>query len=475
MRRTSWLPLIVLAIAQFMVVLDVTIVNVALPHIQSSLDFSPDGLQWVVSAYALMFGGFLLLGGRVADLLGRRAVFMAGLALFSTASLLAGFATSPAMLIGARAVQGLGGAMLSPAALSLLTVAFAAGRERNIALGVWGALAGLGGTLGVVFGGLIVDSVGWQWAFFVNVPIGAALIAIAPRFVSESRLDADAERRFDVPGALLGTGGLLALVFGVVRAAPLGWGSTEVVGSIALGALMLVGFVAVERRSRTPLVPMRLFGSQALRTGSGALALNGATFLGMFFLTAIFLQQVRGASALGAGLQLLPMGVAAIAAAIAASRLVGVVGTQPIQVVGAALSVTGLLFLSRVGAGSDYVTGILPGLVVFAAGLISVGVPAQISAVSEFSHRDAGAASGLVTTGYQVGGALGLAFITTIANSQVTDALASGQGMSQALVDGFHTGILIAAGLAAANLVLAVVSPRLAPSAEQLAEAAAVA
>jgi EmrB/QacA subfamily drug resistance transporter len=475
MRRTSWLPLIVLAIAQFMVVLDVTIVNVALPHIQASLGFSADGLQWVVSAYTLMFGGFLLLGGRVADLLGRRAVFIAGLALFSGASLLAGLSTSSAMLIGARALQGLGGAVLSPAALSLLTVAFAAGRERNIALGVWGALAGLGGTLGVVFGGLMVDSVGWQWAFFLNVPIGAALIAIAPRFIGESRLDAEAERGFDIPGALLGTGGLLALVFGVVRAAPLGWGSPEVVGSTILGALLLVGFVLVERGSSAPLVPMRLFRSRALRTGSGALALNGAAFLGMFFLTALFLQQVRGDSALSAGLQLLPMGVAAIAAAVVVSRLASEVGTRPFQIAGAALSGIGLLLLSNVGVGSDYLTGILPGLVVFGVGIISVGVPAQISAVAEFSHRDAGAASGLVTAGYQVGGALGLALITTIANSSVTGALASGRGMTQALVDGFHTGLLVAAGMAAVNLVLALMSPRIEPDAVQRVEAAAVA
>jgi len=458
-----------------MVVLDVTIVNVALPHIQASLGFSADGLQWVVSAYTLMFGGFLLLGGRVADLLGRRAVFIAGLALFSGASLLAGLSTSSTMLIGARAVQGLGGAVLSPAALSLLTVAFAAGRERNIALGVWGALAGLGGTLGVVFGGLLVDSVGWQWAFFLNVPIGAALIAIAPRFIGESRLDAGAERGFDVPGALLGTGGLLALVFGVVRAAPLGWGSPEVVGSMVLGALLLVGFVLAERGSSAPLVPMRLFRSPALRTGSGALALNGAAFLGMFFLTALFLQQVRGASALSAGLQLLPMGVAAIAAAVVVSRLASEVGTRPFQIAGAALSATGLLLLSNVDVGSDYLTGILPGLVVFGVGIISVGVPAQISAVTEFSHRDAGSASGLVTAGYQVGGALGLALITTIANSSVTDALASGRAMPQALVDGFHTGLLVAAGMAAVNLVLALMSPRIAPDAVRQVEAAAVA
>jgi EmrB/QacA subfamily drug resistance transporter len=470
MRRTSWLPLIVLAIAQFMVVLDVTIVNVALPHIQSNLGFSTDGLQWVVNAYTLTFGGFLLLGGRAADLLGRRATFMAGLALFCGASLLAGLSTSSTMLIATRAVQGLGGAILSPAALSLLTVAFARGRERNIALGIWGALAGLGGTLGVVLGGILVDAIGWQAVFFVNVPIGVALIAVAPRILTESKLDDGAERGLDIPGSVLGTTGVLALVFGVVRAEPLGWGSAEVIGCLLAGIALLAAFVAVERRSHSPLVPMRLFRSRALRTGSGALALNGAVFLAMFFLTAIFLQQVRGASALTTGLELLPMGVAAVIAAIVDSRLVTGIGTRPIQVAGALFSVAGLLLLSRVGANSSYVGALLPGFVLFGIGIVSIAVPAQISAVSEFGHDDAGSASGLVTAGYQIGGALGLALITTIADSRVTDSVASGHSMSHALVTGYHVGLLLAAALAIVNLILSLVSPQIEPTPEQLLE-----
>jgi EmrB/QacA subfamily drug resistance transporter len=475
MRRTSWLPLIVLAIAQFMVVLDVTIVNVALPHIQSDLDFSSDGLQWVVNAYTLAFGGFLLLGGRAADLLGRRATFVVGLAIFSGASLLAGLSTSSTMLIATRAVQGLGGAILSPSALSLLTVAFAAGRERNVALGVWGALAGLGGTLGVVLGGILVDAIGWQAVFFVNVPIGAALIAVAPRILTESRLEDGSERGLDVPGSALGTAGVLALVFGVVRAEPLGWGSFEVIASLAAGVALLAGFVAVERASRSPLVPMRLFRSRALRTGSLALALNGAVFLAMFFLTAIFLQQVRGASALTTGLELLPMGVAAVAAAVIGSQLVTRVGTRPVQVAGAIFSVAGLLLLSRVGADSSYVTGLLPGFVLFGIGIVSIGVPAQISAVSEFDHRDAGAASGLVTAGYQIGGALGLAFITTIADSRTTDSVNAGHSMSHALVTGYHAGLLLAAAFAVVNLLLSLLSPQIEPTPEQLLDAGAAA
>ena len=474
MRKLSWLPLIVLSIAQFMVVLDVTIVNVALPRIQADLAFTSDGLQWVVSAYTLAFGGFLLLGGRVADLFGRRAVFLVGMGLFAGASLLAGFSSSSTMLIGARSLQGFGGALLSPAALALLAVAYAKGRERNSALGVWGALAGLGGTLGLVIGGFLVDSVGWESVFFVNVPIGAALIAAAPRVIAESRLEV-AERGFDLPGALLGTGGVLALVFGVVRAQPLGWGSLEVAGSLAAGAVMLAAFVFVESRSPSPLVPMRLFESRALRTGSLALALNGAAFLTMFFLTALFMQQVRGDSALSTGVQLLPMGFAAVLAAVAVSRVVTTVGTRPVQLAGAALSVAGLLLISGIDAHSSYLTGMLPGFIVFGAGILSIGIPAQISAVSEFSHGDAGSASALVTAGYQVGGALGLALISTLVSTQVANSLADGKALPEALASGYHAGIIVAAAFAAVNLAVALVSPGITPDPEQLVEAAATA
>jgi predicted MFS family arabinose efflux permease len=291
--------------------------------------------------------------------------------------------------------------------------------------------------------------------------------------VGESKLD-DGNRGLDIPGALLGTGGLLALVFGVVRAQPLGWGSAEVAGSLALGAAMLIGFVVVERRARSPLVPMRLFRSRALRTGSRALALNGASFLAMFFLTALFLQQVRGSSALSTGLQLLPMGFAAIVAAVSVSRPITTIGTRPVQIAGAILSVAGLLLMSTVGVHTAYATGLLPGFVVFGAGILSIGIPAQISAVSDFSRRDAGSASALVTAGYQVGGALGLAFITTIASSSVTHSLAAGKAQPDALTAGFHTGLLLAAGFAVINLAMALISPGVTPDSQQLAEAAAV-
>jgi EmrB/QacA subfamily drug resistance transporter len=475
MRRSPWATLAVLALAQFIVVLDVTIVNVALPDIQADLDFSTDNLQWVISAYTLLFGGFLLLGGRAADLLGPRRIFLAGLVLFGVTSLVAGLATTPNFLISARAVQGLGGALLSPAALAILTVSFAHGRERNIAMGVWGGLAGLGGTLGVVAGGLLVDSLSWRWVFFVNVPIVIALVAIVPTFVRDIRHEQAGPRTFDVAGAVLSTAGLLAVVFGVVRAEASGWSSPEVIGFLAGGVALLVGFVAVEARSAAPLVPLRLFRSLGLSVSSGALALNGAGFLAMFFLTAIYLQQVRGDSALDAGLHFLPMGGAAILAAVVASQLVHRVGTRTMQLAGTVLSVAGLLLLSRAGADGGYASQLLPGLLLFGAGIISVGVPAQIAAVADVAHHEAGAASGVLTAVYQIGGALGLAIVTTLSISRTTDALAQGIGRQQALVEGFHRGLFVAAAFAVVNVVVTLATPQLLPDAEQVAEAAVAA
>lgn len=475
-KRNPWLTLTLLALAQFVAVLDVTIVNVALPHIQRDLHFSSDGLQWIVNAYTLLFGGFLLLGGRMADMLGRRRMFMVGLALFTASSLGAGLSASPTMMMIARAMQGFGGALMSPAALSLLTVTFPKGRERNIAMGIWGALAGLGGTLGVVVGGILIQVADWRAVFFVNVPIGIALILLAPALVAESRLKTPGgARRLDLPGALLGTGGLLALVFGIVRTQVLGWGSAEVLASLA-GALVLLSlFVVVELRSRSPLVPMRLFRPLGMRTSSLSLMLNGASFLGMFFLTSIYLQEVRGKSALGTGVEILPMGLAAIAAAMLASSLVTRLGPRPVQVAGTILSVGGLFLLSRAGAGSSYLSSLLPGFVLLGAGIVTVGVPSQITAIAEVSHDDSGAASGVITTAYQVGSAIGLAVITTVADSHVTHQLARHVATPLALTSGFQLGLLVAAGAAALNLLVALASPRIEATPELVAEALAAA
>jgi EmrB/QacA subfamily drug resistance transporter len=475
MRRSPWATLTVLALAQFIVVLDVTIVNVALPHIQTDLGFTPDGLQWVISAYTLVFGGFLLLGGRAADLLGPRRVFVAGLVLFGLTSLAGGLAGSPGLLIAARTVQGLGGALLSPAALGILTVTFPHGRERNIAMSVWGGLAGLGGTLGVVAGGFLVDSLSWRWVFIVNVPIVVALVAITPLLVPHIGPH-EGDRSFDVLGAVLATGGLLAVVYAVVRAEPLGWSSAEVVGCLAGGVLLLAAFVVVESRVRAPLVPLRLLRSRALSSSGGAIALTGAGFLSMFFLTAIFLQQVRGDSALRAGVEFLPMGGAAIASAVLATPLIHRFGTRPVQIAGTLLGAAGLLLLSRADATGSYASQILPGTVLFGVGIIVVSVPAQIAAVVEVKDTDAGAASGVFTAFQQVGGAVGLAVVTTLATSRTTHALAAGTSQSDALVAGFHRGLLVAAAFCAGTfLVTLLFSPRLAPTTDQIAGAAAAA
>jgi EmrB/QacA subfamily drug resistance transporter len=472
-QSSKWLALTVLALAQFMVVLDVTIVNVALPSIQESLGFSADGLQWVINAYTLTFGGLLMLGGRMSDLLGRRRVFLAGMTLFALASLVAGLAGSSGMLVAARAVQGVGAALLSPAALALVTVTFPAGRERNLALGIWGALAGIGGTLGVVAGGILVDSLGWEWIFFVNLPVAAIALIATPLVVGESKA-ASRGTGFDLTGAILGTAGLSTLVFAVIRTEPMGWGSAEVLGLFGAAVILLGAFLYVESRSVNPLLPLRLFRVRGLGVSAIALALNGASFLGMFFLTALYLQQVHGDTALQAGVQFVPMGIAAILSATIGSQAVTRYGTRVAYLAGSAIGVVGLLMLTQVDASASYATDIMPGLIVFGLGLPLVGVANQIAAVAEVPHADAGAASGIITTAFQVGGALGLAIISTAATSRVSDALAHGASQPAALADGFQRGLYVAAGIALVNLVIgALRAPRITPDEAVVAEALA--
>ncbi len=470
--NSRWLVLAVLAVAQFMVVLDVTIVNVALPAIQTDLGFSVDGLQWVVNAYTLAFGSLLLLGGRASDLLGRRRVFLAGLGLFATASLAGGLATSPGMLVAVRAVQGVGAALLSPAALALLTVTFPAGRDRNIALGVWGALAAIGGTLGVVAGGVLVDAAGWQWIFFVNVPFALLGLVATPRIVAESRRAGG--QGFDLAGAVLASTGLFALVYAIIRTDAAGWGSAEVLGLLGAAVVLLAAFVAVESRASDPLVPLELFRTRGLSVSTIALGLNGAAFLGMFFITALYLQQVHGDSALDAGVHFLPMGVAAIASAVVGAQLVTRVGTRAVYVAGSAIGVAGLLLLGRAGASAGYGADLLPGFVVFGLGLPLVGVSNQIAAVAEVPHEQAGAASGIVTSAFQIGGAAGLALVTSAATSRVSEAVAAGAAQPDALAAGFQRGMLVVAAIAVANLLIgAIRAPHITPDAALVAEAAA--
>jgi EmrB/QacA subfamily drug resistance transporter len=467
-----WWVLALVSMAQVMVVLDVTIVNVALPAIQGDLGFSADNLQWVVNAYLLLFGGFLLLGGRLADMLGRRRVLLAGLGLFAAASLAGGLANSEGLLIAARAVQGLGGALLSPAALATVTVTFPQGRERNTALGIWGALAGLGGTLGVILGGVLVDGLGWEAIFFVNVPIALVVIAAAPFILPESRATGIG-RGFDVGGAVLGTTGVLALVYGVIRTGPLGWGAAEVLGSFAVSAALLTAFVFHERRVEAPLVPPRVVASRGLRVAGVGLALNGSAFLAMFFLSALFLQNVHGDDALTAGLHFLPMGVTAVLGAVLASRLVTTIGTRPVLIAGGLVSAVGLALLTGADAGGSYATQLLPGFAIFGFGISMVGVPYQVTAVADVRHEDAGAAGGVVSAAFQIGGALGLAVISTLTNSHVEHLIADGSSSNDALTSGYHLGLAIAAGLAATNALLAALaSPSLRPTEAELLEAA---
>lgn len=471
--RSRWWTLAVVAVAQFMVVLDVTIVNVALPKIQTDLGFTADNLQWIVSAYTLVFGGFLLLGGRAADLLGRRAVFMAGLVLFAGASLVAGLSSTQGEIIGARAVQGLGGALLSPAALSILTVTFAHGRERNLAMGVWGGLAGLGGSLGAIIGGGLVDSVGWSWIFYVNVPVAIVVIVASPFFVRESRAAQTGRSTFDLAGAVAITASILALVLGVIRAQPLGWSSAEVIGLLIASPVLMAIFLLIEARSNQPLVPLSLFRSRGLSTSGAALSLNGAAFLGMFFMTAIFVQRVRGLSALATGVELLPLGLSVVASAVLVARIVHTVGTRTLQIGGAIFCVAGLAVLMRVDASSGYWTELVPGLVLFGLGLMAIGVPAQIMAVVDVTHDLAGAAAGVVSAAFQVGGAVGIAIIVTSSTDKVTSALHHGFNQADALTQGFHRGLLIAAAYAAINIVVGMVAPNHKPTAEEIAEGTA--
>jgi predicted MFS family arabinose efflux permease len=339
---------------------------------------------------------------------------------------------------------------------------------------VWGALAGIGGTLGVVAGGVLVDSLGWEWIFFVNVPVAALAIAAAPAIVPESRRGVAAGQGFDFAGAVLGTAGLLALVYGVIRTDAAGWGSAEVLGLFGAAVMLLGAFVAVEARSADPLVPLKLFRARGLSVSAIALALNGAAFLGMFFITALYLQQVHGDSALDAGAHFVPMGIAAILSAIIGAPLVTRFGTRAAYIGGSAVGVVGLLLLSRAGAGSGYAAEILPGLIVFGLGLPLVAVSNQIAAVAEVPHEDAGAASGIVTTAFQVGGAVGLALVSSAATSRVTDAVASGMTQPDALAAGFERGMLVAAGLAILNLLVgAARAPRVKPDPALVAEAAA--
>ena len=453
----KWLALALLALAQFVVVLDASIVNVALPSIGSDLKFSQDDLSWVVNGYTLFFGGFLLLGGRMADLLGRRRMFMYGLILFAVASLVGGLATSPGMLIAARAVQGLGAALLSPAALSLVTVMFSEGAERNKALGVWGAVAGSGGAAGVLLGGVLTEYAGWEWVLFVNVPIGLAAAALAPRLLPESRNEG--ARHFDIGGAVSVTAGLSLLVYTLVDANDAGWLSGQTLGLGAVALALLAAFVVIERRSHAPLVPFGIFRKRTI-TGTNIVGLLVAMALfSMFFFVSLYMQLVLGYDALEAGLAYLPLAVGIIISAGVASSLVTKYGFKPILVSGLVLTAIGLVWFAQVEVGGSYVADILFPSLIAAVGLGFAFVPMTIGAVSGVAPHETGLASGLINTSQQVGGALGLAILAAIANSRtdslMVDAGGAASALPNALTQGFQTAFMVGAGFAVLGAILA--------------------
>ncbi|HYJ69574.1 MAG TPA: DHA2 family efflux MFS transporter permease subunit [Nocardioidaceae bacterium] len=451
--RRKWLGLALLAAVQFMVVLDIAIVNVALPSIKTDLGFSQENLQWVMSAYALTFGGLLLLGGRAADLLGRRRIFLVGIVVFTTASLLAGLAWSESSLIGARALQGVGAAIISPAALSILSTTFREGRERNIALGVWGAVGGFGAAAGVLMGGILTDALSWEWIFFVNIPVGAAALVLTPILLVESR-DASV-KTFDAAGAVLVTGGLSSLVYAITQAGQDGWLGGQTVGFFALAVVLLVGFVAWELRQAEPL--MR-FGLLRTRTVTGANVsgfIMGTAMFSMFLMLTLYMQQVLHYSAMKTGVAYLAVAGTAILWSTVAAQLVTRIGVKPVLVVGMTALTAGLLLFTQVSTDGTYVADLLPGFLLTGLGIGFSFVPISIAALAGVQNSEAGLASGLFNTSQQIGGALGIAALSTIASSQTDSALAVGTAVPDALVDGFTAAFAAGAGIAALGIITA--------------------
>src|SRR5690242_13730064 len=451
--RNKWLALALLSAVQFMVVLDIAVVNVALPSIKVDLGFSEQNLQWVISAYALVFGGFLLLGGRAADLLGRRRLFIAGLIVFTVASFLAGQAWSEASLIGARALQGLGAAIISPAALSILSVTFKEGRERNIALGIWGAVGGFGAAAGVLLGGILTDALNWSWIFRVNVPIGLVGLAFAPFLLSESR-DAHV-KRFDVPGAVLVTGGLSALVYAITQAGSQGWTSARAIGFFVASVVMLVGFVGWEARHPEPLMRLGIFRTRTVAGANVAGFIMGTALFSMFLMLTLYMQQVLGYSAMKTGVAYLAVAGTAIIWSAVAAQLVTRVGVKPVLVVGMAALTTGLVYFTQISVDGSYVSDLLPGFLIVGLGLRFSFVPISIAALAGVQPAEAGLASGLFNTTQQIGGALGIAALSTIATSRTSDALATHNALPSALVHGFTGAFLVGTGIAAVGVLAA--------------------
>src|SRR5207342_192636 len=408
--RRKWLALALLSVVQFMVVLDIAIVNVALPSIQVDLGFSQENLQWVISAYALFFGGFLLLGGRAADLLGRRRMFLIGVVLFTTASLVSGLAWGEAPLIGARALQGLGAAIITPAALSILMTTFAEGRERNAALGAWGGVGAFGAVAGVLLGGVLTDLLSWNWIFFVNVPVGILALVLAPFLINESR-DATAES-YDVPGAVLVTSGLVTLVYAITQANHFGWGSATTIGLFVAAGALLAGFLGWEARAKDPLMPFSIFRLRTLVGANIAGFILGTALFGMFLMLTLYMQQVLGYSAMKTGVAYLAVAGSSIIWANVAAAMVNRVGVRPLIAGGMGLLAVGMLLFTQIPVDGTYVANLLPGFLIIALGMALCFVPISIAALAGVSRAEAGLASGLINTSQQIGGAVGIALLS---------------------------------------------------------------
>ena len=451
--RRKWLALALLSAVQFMVVLDIAIVNVALPSIKIDLGFSQENLQWVISAYALFFGGFLLLGGRAADLLGRRRLFLAGVVLFTLSSLLAGLAWSEGSLIAARSFQGLGAAVISPAALSILSTTFTEGRERNIALGVWGAVGGFGAAAGVLLGGVLTETLSWSWIFFVNVPVGVAAFFLAPRLLDESR--DTTVKSFDALGAVLVTGGLVSLVYAITQSGTYGWGSGRTIGVIAAAVALLAAFGWWERRHAEPLMRFGILRTKTVAGANvGGLILGTATF-SLFLMLTLYMQQVLGYSPMKTGVAYLAVAGSAILWSAVAAQLVNRIGVKPVLVAGMVALTSGLVYFTQVSVHGTYLSDLLPGFLLVGVGLGFSFVPISIAALAGVRPAEAGLASGLFNTTQQIGGALGIAVLSTIATSRTSHALADGTALPSALVHGFTGAFVVGAGIAAVGIVAA--------------------
>ncbi len=462
-----WKALAVVCAAFFMTILDVSIVNVALPSIGKSLDFSRDNLQWVITAYAITFGGFLLLGGRAADLFGRRRVFLVGVVLFTAASFACGLASSEAVLIASRAVQGLGAAIISPAALSIVMTTFEEGAERNKALGIWGAMGGSGAAVGVLAGGVLTKYAGWEWIFFINVPVGALAFALAPRLVRESR--AEQHSSPDVAGAVTVTGGIALLVYAISKAPDHGWGTGWTLSRLAASAILLAAFLVIETRARHPLMPFSIF---RIRTVAGAnvtgVLLGAATFANFFVLT-LYVQQVLHYSALKTGVTFAVTAGSAVLWAGLAQWLTTKFGAKPVMAAGFVAMIAGMVWYTQVPAGASFASDLLPGYLLIGVSLPFTWIPVSIAALAGVGEREAGLASGLINTAQQVGGAVGVAVASSVSLSHFNHELNAGVKFPQAFTSGSQWAFWMMVGVAVACLLATVTLIRrdeLAPAAE---------